>query len=97
MKKVGTVFFILGSVIFLSNLFDIRMITRSGAVQSLADATGGTTSDILGGFGCIFYFISLVSFLMVYRKAKEPSSKWLMISSVILGIANFYFAYSAVL
>lgn len=97
MKKIGTTFFALGSVIFLSNLFNIKQITQSGIVVSLADSTGGIPSDILGGFGCIFFFISFLLFLVIFRKKRDDMSKWLMISSILLGLANFHFAYSPVL
>ncbi len=97
MKKVGITFFALGTVFFLSNLLNIKALTQSGIVESLANATGGIPSDILGGFGCIFFFVSLLLFLVIYKKGKDNMSKWLMISSILLGLANFYFAWSGVL
>lgn len=97
MKKKGIIFFALGSILFLSNILNIKAITQSVVVISLANSTGGISSDILGGFGCIFFFISLLLFLLNYKKKKDNMSKWLMISSLILGLANFYFAYSPVL
>ena len=65
MKKVGITFFALGTVFFLSNLLNIKALTQSGIVESLANATGGIPSDILGGFGCIFFFVSLLLFLVI--------------------------------
>jgi formate-dependent nitrite reductase membrane component NrfD len=97
MKKTGIISFAIGSIIFLSNLLNINVITQSVVVESLANATGGIPSDILGGFGCIFFFVSLLLFLVNYKKKKDNMSKWLMISSIILGLANFYFAFSPVI
>ena len=97
MKKVGITFFALGVLLFLSNLLQIRSITQFGLVEYLASSTGGIPSDILGGFGCIFFFVSLLLFIVTYKKEKDNMSMYLMVSSLLLGLANFYFAWSEVL
>lgn len=97
MKNTATVFFILGTITFLSNLLNIKAITQARFVLNFANATGGLPSDILGGFGSIFYFFSFIFFYLVYKKVKASAYKWLLILSLVLGVANFYFAFSSVL
>ncbi|MBD3636356.1 MAG: hypothetical protein HUJ25_03365 [Crocinitomicaceae bacterium] len=96
-KFLTYLFAILGIIGFLTILLDIGVVKDINFIQSMAEATDGRIDDIVGGFGCVFLFISSILAFIVFKNKKERTFLIIALSTLLFTVVNFYLAFGEVL